>query len=156
MGHGHRRPRMADTVAAGEAVTAPLLTTRDLGDLSPSTAYGLASSGRLKPIEPAILAILKAVDANPGGTQPIGDVLRQAEMSYVEFRTALLEATGMTFQRYVIDARMRRARVLLASTDRSLQWIGSHVGYQTHEAFRAAFRVEHGMWPTEYRRQVRS
>lgn len=132
-------------------MTAPLLTTRDLGDLSPSTAYGLAATGRLKPTDPAVIEVLNAIDADPGRTAPIADVLRATGMSYLELRVALVEATGMTFQRYVIEARMRRARVLLAETGRSIQWVGGHVGYQTHEAFRAAFREEHGMWPTEYR-----
>lgn len=137
-------------------MTAPLLTTRDLGDLSPSTAYRLAASGRLNPPDPAIIAVLNLIDTNPGGAPSTPDLLKQTGMAYTAVRDAFVSATGMAYQRYVIDARMRVARALLTSTDRSIQWIGAHVGYQTHEAFRAAFRAEVGMWPTEYRRQVQS
>lgn len=137
-------------------MTAPTLTTRDLGDLSPSTAYRLAASGRLNPADPAITSILTAMDTDPASVSLIRDHAERAGMPYSTFRVAFREATGMSWQRYLVDARMRLARALLQSTARSVQAIGWRVGYQTKEAFSTAFHTEHGMWPTQYREQVRS
>ena len=131
------------------------LTTRDLGDLSPSTAYRLAASGRLDPTEPYMVAILTAMDTRPGEVPPQGEHARQAGLPPRMFREAFIAATGMSWTRYLIEARMRVARALLAETERPVQVIGIAVGYQTKEAFSNAFHVEHGIWPTEYRRQVR-
>lgn len=132
-------------------MTALLLTTRALGDLSPSTAYRLAASGRLNPVEPAINAILTAIDTNPGATPSLAELALLAGMPYGTFREAFRAATGMSWQRYLIDARMRVARALLASTDKSIPVIAAFVGNQTKEAFAVTFVAEHGMTPTEYR-----
>lgn len=135
-------------------MTAPLLTTRDLGDLSPSTAKRIALAG-LTPMHPAIARIVSAINTDPGRVPRVARLVAWSRLGADGFRVAFMAATGVTVQRYLIDARMRVARDLLDSTDLDVRLIAGRVGYFSREQFSAAFLTEMGMTPTQYRERVR-
>ncbi len=62
------------------------------------------------------------------------------------------EAAGIAFQDYVARRRVERARELLRTTHRTVQEIGSDVGYAEVHSFIRTFRKRTGTTPAEYRR----
>ena len=58
---------------------------------------------------------------------------------------------GVSPHRYVLNARMNRARYLLAYTTSTIQRIGRECGFDQVSSFCAAFKRETGMSPTAYR-----
>ena len=63
------------------------------------------------------------------------------------------EHTGATFQETVKKARMRKAKVLLKETNRTVESIAADVGYETVEHFNRLFKKNYGMTPVQFRRQ---
>lgn len=62
------------------------------------------------------------------------------------------EMAGIPFQDYVAQHRVERARNLLLTTHRTVQEIGSEVGYGEVHSFIRTFRKRTGTTPAEYRR----
>jgi AraC-like DNA-binding protein len=62
------------------------------------------------------------------------------------------ETAGIPFQDYVAQHRVERARDLLRTTHRTVQEIGSDVGYGEVHSFIRTFRKRTGTTPAEYRR----
>ena len=60
-------------------------------------------------------------------------------------------ATGETYQSYVRQSRIQRAKFLLESTADPIGIIRGAVGYEDPAAFRRAFNTEVALSPTEYR-----
>ena len=63
------------------------------------------------------------------------------------------EQTGNTFQEAVKAARMKRARILLKETNRTVESIAAEVGYETVEHFNRLFKKAYGMTPVQFRRK---
>ena len=70
-------------------------------------------------------------------------------------RRRFLAETGMTWQAYLIQARLLRAMALLAGSDRTVLAIGVDVGFDSPSGFSRAFRSLTGDTPSRYRRRVR-
>lgn len=62
--------------------------------------------------------------------------------------------TGQTPVQYIIQRRMARARMLLASSDMTVQRVAAQCGYSNYNYFTVLFRKIVGMTPGEYRRNV--
>lgn len=61
------------------------------------------------------------------------------------------EETGIGIPDFARAVRMERAKVLLTSTDLSIQEISEQLGFSTRSYFTRSFREETGVTPTEYR-----
>lgn len=61
---------------------------------------------------------------------------------------------GVSFQRLLTEERMRRARNLLANTDKPLKLIASDTGLRNECYFSRIFRRENGISPGQYRREM--
>lgn len=61
--------------------------------------------------------------------------------------------TGITFQEAVKKARLKKAKVLLKETNRTVESIAASVGYETVEHFNRLFKNAYDMTPVQYRRQ---
>ena len=85
------------------------------------------------------------------------DVPRLAMMENVSIRTvhAVFAERGTTPAAYIREARMHRARRLLASTHLPLVDIAVHCGSTDPSIFSRTFRRDAGMTPSEYRRRTR-
>lgn len=68
---------------------------------------------------------------------------------------SFVELTGVPPMEYLQQVRLRAARRLLASSDRSVAEIAAACGYASASAFGAAFRRHSGQTPMEYRREKR-
>lgn len=58
---------------------------------------------------------------------------------------------GQSPARYVENARMDRARLLLAQ-GQSIKQVAAHIGYQTEQGFRAASKAQFSMSPSLHKR----
>ncbi|WP_219836223.1 AraC family transcriptional regulator [Paenibacillus sp. R14(2021)] len=63
------------------------------------------------------------------------------------------EECGCNFVDFLIGLRMDKAKLLLLSTDKSLQEISSQVGYFNYNSFNRAFKNVAGFSPSDYRKQ---
>ena len=77
---------------------------------------------------------------------------RVAMMSRRTFTRRFSETTGTTFIKWLNAERVTLAQQLLETTDMSIEWIASEVGFGTPLALRQQFSVQLGTSPSEYRR----
>ena len=64
------------------------------------------------------------------------------------------EETGYSFSDYVIFAKIERAKVLLRSSDRSVQEIAAELGFATRSHFSRNFHKVTGKTPAQFRAGV--
>ena len=62
------------------------------------------------------------------------------------------EKAGMTFQEVVKEERMKKARMLLKETNRTVETIAAEVGYENVEHFNRLFKRTYHITPVQYRR----
>lgn len=74
-----------------------------------------------------------------------------AEMDLFRFVRAFKEATGLPPHRYVLEARVERAKSLLADRGLSVSEVALRVGFATPSHFSAAFRRLTDATPREFR-----
>lgn len=86
--------------------------------------------------------------AEPLAIEPLA---QRHHMSTRNFIRRFKAATGRTPGAYLQAARVAVAKELLERGARSVQEVGVRVGYEDAAFFRALFRRETGMTPTEYR-----
>lgn len=80
-------------------------------------------------------------------------VAEHAGFSIDYFNRLFLAHTGFTVMAYVGYRRLKKAILLLRTTDKSVLDIALEVGYASHEGFIKAFKKEYGITPSEYRCQ---
>jgi transcriptional regulator GlxA family with amidase domain len=83
------------------------------------------------------------------------DIAARAAMSPRSLTRRFREQTGSSPARWLGRHRIRRAQVLLESTDRPVERIGAEVGFGSPTAFRERFRDVVGVSPRDYRRSFR-
>ena len=86
----------------------------------------------------------------------IRDVAREAEMSPFQFIRHFHALFGQTPHQFRIQARLDRARELLALSDYSVTDVCMEVGFSSLGSFSDLFARRVGAAPSLYRRQVRS
>lgn len=63
------------------------------------------------------------------------------------------ELTGSTFCEYLKQQRLRRGRLLLTSTDMTIEEISSKCGFQSSAYFSTVFKAEIGLTPSAFRKE---
>lgn len=63
-----------------------------------------------------------------------------------------LEKTGITFSEWVRYERVKRAKIILASNDKSISEVGYSVGYRNSRTFVRSFSKTTGISPAKYRK----
>jgi AraC-like DNA-binding protein len=86
----------------------------------------------------------------------IDEVAREAAMSPFHFIRRFSAVFGDTPHQVRIKARLERARLMLASGERSVTEICMEVGFSSHGSFSTLFTRRVGVSPSEYRRRARS
>ena len=95
---------------------------------------------------------LEANFTNPNLT--FQDVVDHVAMSSSHFSTLFSQTTGVTFTKYLIDLRMRKARELLFNTSMRSSEIAYAVGYNDPHYFSYLFKKNTGVTPSEFRSGV--
>jgi AraC-like DNA-binding protein len=84
---------------------------------------------------------------------PLGELAAIARLSPFHFARAFARTMGMPPYRYQQKLRIARAAELLAASDMRVIEIALAVGYETPQALARVFVQQHGMTPSEWRRQ---
>lgn len=66
------------------------------------------------------------------------------------------KVSGISLSDFIAKAKVDRAKILLADTDRKICEIAEQIGYSDVEYFRKKFRDTTGITPTEFRRNLRT
>ncbi|MEE1751820.1 helix-turn-helix domain-containing protein [Streptomyces sp. SP18CS02] len=85
----------------------------------------------------------------------VDDLARRARMSPRHFHRRLLETTGTTPLRWLLQQRIAHAQLLLESTDLPVERIGENSGLGTAANLRRHFSRSVGISPTDYRKAFR-
>ena len=83
------------------------------------------------------------------------DIATQAMMSTRTLSRRFREQIGTTPLQWLNRARLRKAQGLLETTDHSVEWVASQVGFGSSTAFRDQFKHLVGIGPQAYRRAFR-
>ena len=75
-------------------------------------------------------------------------------MNYTLFSIAFKQHTGTNFVNYLKNVRLKEAKALLVETDEKIIDIARAVGYENYKHFLKLFRMEYGVSPTEYRKNM--
>ncbi len=89
--------------------------------------------------------------AEPLRTETLAEV---ACLSPYYFSRIFRRTTGMTPHQYVLETRIRTAKFLLSSTERSVKEIALETGFPDESSFCACFRTKTGMTPSDYRKSL--
>jgi len=93
------------------------------------------------------------LDAHPPKRFRAADLAGQIGLSEAHLRRLFRETCGKTPRQYLTEVRMRRAALLLCTTQRSVKRIAVEVGYPDLRLFRRTFTRLMGMSAQAWRRQ---
>jgi transcriptional regulator GlxA family with amidase domain len=99
---------------------------------------------------------LRWMDEHLAEALPVERLAARAGLNGRTFSRRFREQTGTTPLRWLQHKRIRRAQVLLETTDHAVERIGSTVGFGSPAGFRDQFRRHVGTSPQSYRRAFRS
>ncbi|MFZ9682315.1 MAG: helix-turn-helix domain-containing protein [Cephaloticoccus sp.] len=103
-----------------------------------------------------VLEVAGRIRESPAQAPAVADLARQAGYSVDHFSRVFQKVTGLRPQDYVINARIERARQLLAESDLTIGGVAENVGFQDIFYFSRQFRQKTGQTPTEFRRGLRA
>ena len=99
--------------------------------------------------------VLRWMEENAHQELRLEDIAAHAMMSTRTFSRRFHEQIGTTPLQWLNRSRLHKAQCLLETTDHSIEWIGSHVGFGSSTTFRDQFKHLVGISPQTYRRTFR-
>ncbi len=103
-----------------------------------------------------VLQTAARIRETPAQAPAVGELARNAGYSVDHFSRIFLKIIGLRPQDYIINAKIERARQLLAESDLTIGNIAELVGFQDIFYFSRQFRQKTGGTPTEFRRGLRT
>ena len=86
----------------------------------------------------------------------VEDIAHSLGFSRKYFSSVFLKETGTSPHDYVVDRRMRLARIRLDAGESNLKTLAYQLGYSDYSSFSRAFKRETGIGPQEYQRQAQN
>lgn len=111
-----------------------------------------SSGGMLTPKQIALLRSM--VIEMPNVVPTIGELAAACRMGGRQLAEAYRRTTGVTLRRFIADARLDRAKLLLLDDRALIKQVAFDSGFKTAAAFAAAFRQATGRTPADYRTSV--
>ncbi len=96
--------------------------------------------------------VLRWMEENAHQELRLEDIAAHAMMSTRTFSRRFHEQTSTTPLQWLNRSRLHKAQCLLETTDHSIEWIASHVGFGSSTTFRDQFKHLVGISPQAYRR----
>lgn len=97
--------------------------------------------------------LCRKIEDRPYESWTVADLAREFCGSRSHLYRAFVERTGFSPQQFVIDVRMRHARMLLTESDNSIGWIAEQLGYRDLFFFSRQFKQLHGCSPSAFRQK---
>lgn len=91
------------------------------------------------------------VNEDYGGDLSLDDVARRIATSRRQLQRIYAEVGRTTFREQLTRVRMERAADLLNENGFTVREVANRVGYRQPAQFAKAFRLHHGLSPSEYR-----
>lgn len=102
----------------------------------------------------AVQQCVDYIELHPAGRIRAADLAALAGYGEYYITRRFKQETGYSINDYIKFVKIERAKVLLASTDRSLQQIADALGFATRSYFSQSFKQVVGQSPAEYRAAV--
>ncbi|WP_165972050.1 helix-turn-helix domain-containing protein [Paenibacillus piri] len=99
----------------------------------------------------AVDHMLEYIQANHDKDISLNGMADQLNLDASYLSRLFKQGVGMNFIDYLVSMRIRRAKMLLLTTDHSIQTIGAMVGYHNVTSFNRAFKKEANMTPGQFR-----
>ncbi|SDL74774.1 AraC family transcriptional regulator [Nonomuraea jiangxiensis] len=109
-----------------------------------------STAGRLL-LHPAVAHVLNVLETRYAERLPLSALAGEAGLSPSYLAALFTAQLGVSPARHQARLRIRRARTLLAETDRSVTWIAAELGFSSPQHFATAFRSHTGATPREFR-----
>ena len=106
--------------------------------------------------DPVVADAVEYVNAQLHHKVDLHQLAEKHFLSYVQFARRFKRAIGMTPQEYLTAVRMKKAKMLLLTTDLQVKKIAKDCGFGNEYYFSNYFKQYHQMAPTEYRSVVKS
>ncbi len=108
------------------------------------------------PVSGGLREIVDSVIADPGADHSLTAMAGRAAVSERHLARMFHEQVKMTPARFVEQARLEAAKVLLATGDQSQETVARRVGFGTTDTMRRTFRRNLGVSPGVYRNRFRT
>ncbi len=112
-----------------------------------------AEEEETRDIDIIILKLRDYIEKHSGGEITLDELAAEAHFTKTYFVKRFREFWGMSPMKYVNNVRLRKARMLLAETERSLSEIAAKTGFNSLHYFSRRFKEKYGVAPSEYRAQ---
>ncbi|MBC8040036.1 MAG: helix-turn-helix transcriptional regulator [Opitutaceae bacterium] len=143
------------TRAAEGRVVAEMLFGAVLADLVRENVTGEAQEAGLERHHREIVERVAAqIRESPGNVPSVAELAKAAGYSVDHFAKIFARVTGESPQLYAINAKIKRARQLLAESSLSVGMIAEALGFRDVFFFSRQFRQRTGLTPTKYRKQL--
>lgn len=109
-----------------------------------------------RPVTSGLREILDAVVADPGADHSIAAMADRAAVSERHLVRMFRVQVGMTPARFVEQARLESAKVLLATGDHGQEAVARRAGFGSADTMRRTFRRALGVSPSVYRSRFRT
>jgi AraC-like DNA-binding protein len=100
------------------------------------------------PVDRALDEITRAIREDPGHRWTVAELARRAALSRAQFTRRFTAHTGVSPIRYLIQARVDRARSLLTETNMSVTQVAATLGYPDIAYFSRQYKRYTGHAPT--------
>ena len=105
------------------------------------------------PFEESLNKVFQFIEANYWRSITLAEVAEDAGYSPAYLTSQVGSLTGKTVNRWIIERRMKAARLLLQETSYTVEQIARRIGYQSSCHFSRQFRKYHGAAPQIWRNQ---
>lgn len=113
----------------------------------------MTGKGALAPeVADCVLRGVKAIHEQLDQPITAADIALGVNMSRSYFSQCFKEITGKTFNEYVRQVRLEKAKEYLLHSVKTIAWIAENTGYMDEKYFSRSFREQTGHLPSEYRR----
>ena len=118
-------------------------------------ALGRKTDGDLDSIHIRIRNAMDLIQKNISGDMDLKTIARNVFMSASHFSRVFKEGTGESPKHYLIQERVKKAKELLANTDRTAGEIAELLGYESPYYFYRQFRRKTGLTAGTYRQRFK-
>ncbi|MAT49623.1 MAG: AraC family transcriptional regulator [Porticoccaceae bacterium] len=112
-----------------------------------------AEPARHRLADSKLRSIRDYIHANLGKGLALSDIAESNGLSSRALSELFRNTTGITIREFIANARLSKAKALLANRELLIKQVGYDCGFRGAAAFVAAFRKATGMTPTEYRQR---
>lgn len=100
-----------------------------------------------------IARALRRIDRDPGRVLSVQQLADKCGVSVPYFQNLFRSHLGITPHQYLVNEKMKKARMLLAGSDEPIKNISADCGFANIETFYRAFNRNAGMTPGDFRRR---